>query len=126
GSGVLEPSTSADTVADVHDEPGSHAAAGLDPAELRASLRTRLAAHMVPASITVIDALPLTPNGKLDRTALPAPHFGAGEFRAPVTGVERVVAAVFAEVLGITATPGVGLDDDFFDLGGNSLIATRL
>ncbi|WP_245546014.1 non-ribosomal peptide synthase/polyketide synthase [Nocardia higoensis] len=100
--------------------------AGLDPAELRASLRTRLAAHMVPASITVLDALPLTPNGKLDRTALPAPHFGSGEFRAPVTGVERAVAAVFAEVLGIAATPGVGLDDDFFDLGGNSLIATRL
>ncbi|WP_084495016.1 non-ribosomal peptide synthetase [Nocardia shimofusensis] len=98
----------------------------VDPAELRASLRTRLAAHMVPASITVIDALPLTPNGKLDRSALPAPHFGTGEFRAPVTGVERAVAAVFAEVLGIAGTPGVGLDDDFFELGGNSLVATRL
>jgi len=105
---------------------GELGAVGVDRGALRASLRSRLAAHMVPTSIVVIDALPLTPNGKLDRTALPAPQFGTAEFRPPVTGVERAVAAVFAEVLGIDTGPGVGLDDDFFDLGGNSLIATRL
>ncbi|MBF6355625.1 non-ribosomal peptide synthase/polyketide synthase [Nocardia higoensis] len=113
-------------VAYVVPAPGVSGAAGIDPDELRTGLRTRLAAHMVPAAITVIDALPLTPNGKLDRTALPAPRFATTAFRAPVTGVERSVAAVFAEVLGITAAPGVGLDDDFFELGGNSLVATRL
>ncbi|WP_255311431.1 condensation domain-containing protein, partial [Rhodococcus coprophilus] len=73
--------------------------------------------------LVVLDELPLNSSGKLDRKALPSPVFEAREFRAPQTTVEQVVASVFSEVLGVER---VGLDDDFFGLGGNSLIATQV
>ncbi|CAM2828153.1 non-ribosomal peptide synthetase [Prescottella defluvii] len=79
--------------------------------------------HMVPATVMVLDTIPLTPVGKLDRQALPAPVFEAREFRAPATPTEELVASVFADVLD---APQVGRDDDFFELGGNSLIATQV
>ncbi|MBY4110413.1 amino acid adenylation domain-containing protein [Rhodococcus fascians] len=82
-----------------------------------------LPAHMVPSVITRIDSIPLTPTGKLDRDALPEPVFEAAEFRSPSTTTEHVVADIFVELLGVER---VGLDDDFFALGGNSLIATQL
>ncbi|MFE1593320.1 amino acid adenylation domain-containing protein [Nocardia sp. NPDC058705] len=95
----------------------------LDPVALRAEVGEFLTGYMVPDALMVLDALPLTPNGKLDRKALPAPTVvGAGEYRAPVTEAERAVAEVFAGLLGVEQ---VGLDDDFFTLGGNSLLATR-
>ncbi|MFG3621524.1 condensation domain-containing protein, partial [Nocardia sp. NPDC047654] len=80
--------------------------------------------YMVPDAIVVLDVLPLTPNGKLDRRALPAPQVNSTvAFRAPGSPVEQAVAEVFAGLLG---GGEVGLDDDFFALGGNSLLATRV
>ena len=90
---------------------------------VRQQLSARLPEYMMPAQIVVLDEFPLTSSGKIDLKALPAPVFAATSFRAPRTHTEQIVAEVFAEVLGIDR---VGLDDDFFALGGDSLIATRV
>ncbi len=96
----------------------------IDIAILGEYLRARLPSYMVPSSIMVLEHIPLTPAGKLDRSALPDPvPTDTPPFRAPETPVERAIAQAFAEVLGIGA---VGLDDSFFALGGDSLIATRV
>ncbi|QIS08859.1 amino acid adenylation domain-containing protein [Nocardia arthritidis] len=100
------------------------AGSDLDSVALREQVGEFLTGYMVPDAIVVLDALPLTPNGKLDRKALPAPEFVSGAvYRAPSSPVEQAVAAVFGELLGAAE---VGLDDDFFGLGGNSLLATRV
>jgi acyl carrier protein len=80
---------------------------------------------MVPVAYIVLDALPLTSTGKLDRQALPAPDWSqmAVGFLAPRTWVEKVVAGIWAEVLGLEC---VGISDNFFDLGGHSLLATQI
>jgi amino acid adenylation domain-containing protein len=98
---------------------------GAAPAELRAYLADRLPSYMVPAGWVSLEALPLLPNGKLDRRALPDPDGpGAGaEYAAPRTPTEEILAAIWAEVLGVER---VGLGDDFFALGGHSLLATRM
>ncbi|UPU44828.1 non-ribosomal peptide synthetase [Rhodococcus qingshengii] len=95
----------------------------VDTAALVDSLGVVLPSYMVPSQFVVLDAFPLNASGKLDRKLLPEPVFEVAVFRAPVTEVERLVASVFEELLGIDR---VGLDDDFFELGGNSLIATQL
>ncbi|CAA9258762.1 MAG: Polyketide synthase modules and related proteins, partial [uncultured Corynebacteriales bacterium] len=93
----------------------------LDPADLRRHLDAVLPRHMVPAALVPLDRLPLTPHGKLDRRALPAPDRaavpGVGHV-PPGTETEQVVAEIWAEVLELAA---VGVEDDFFALGGDSI-----
>ena len=99
---------------------------GLDVPGLRAALRLRLPEHMVPSHYHVLDALPLTPSGKLDRASLPLPRDetrGNGSEDAPRSPVEESLAKIWCEVLKIES---VGIHDNFFDLGGHSLIAVRV
>ncbi|MYR08784.1 amino acid adenylation domain-containing protein [Gordonia sp. SID5947] len=98
--------------------------AALDTDGVRAHLGSRLPRHMLPSSITQLDEVPLTPTGKLDREALPVAS-GASPSRAPRPGIEQQIAAVFTEVLDLE-DDSVGADDGFFDLGGNSLMATTV
>ncbi|HEX3128840.1 MAG TPA: non-ribosomal peptide synthase/polyketide synthase [Thermoanaerobaculia bacterium] len=93
--------------------------------DLRGFLAERMPPHMVPGAFVRMDALPLNTNGKVDRRALAAitPIVSRSVSAAPRTPTEEVLAAIWAEVLGISE---VGIDEDFFDLGGHSLIATRL
>ncbi|MEU5407521.1 amino acid adenylation domain-containing protein [Nocardia asteroides] len=105
-------------VAYVVPKPGAE----IEQAPLLAAIGESLPAYMIPAALVALDAFPLNPSGKLDRKALPAPTFTAGEFRAPSTPTEEIVAGVYAELLGMAR---VGADDDYFALGGNSLLATR-
>jgi thioester reductase-like protein len=95
----------------------------LDVVTARAQLREGLPPYMVPAALVVIDALPLTVNGKLDTRALPAPTYRDVDYRAPGNDIENLLADTYAEVLGLDL---VGIDDSFFDLGGDSLSAMRL
>ncbi|CAM5685325.1 Nonribosomal peptide synthetase DhbF OS=Streptomyces griseomycini OX=66895 GN=FHS37_002626 PE=4 SV=1 [Streptomyces griseomycini] len=104
--------------------PAAGAGTRPDPVAVRAHAGERLPAYMVPAAVTVLDAFPRTPGGKVDVRALPEPRFGtASAHRAPSTERERILHEVFAEVLGLER---VGVDDSFFDLGGDSVTATRL
>ncbi|WP_280368721.1 AMP-binding protein, partial [Nocardia wallacei] len=96
----------------------------LDGTAVREFLAGQLPDFMVPAAVTVIESIPLTLNGKVDRDALPVPEItSAVEYRAPGTERERVLAGLFAEILGVDR---VGADDSFFASGGHSLLATRL
>jgi amino acid adenylation domain-containing protein/non-ribosomal peptide synthase protein (TIGR01720 family) len=92
--------------------------AGVTVADLRRFAAKRLPDYMVPAQLVVLERLPLTASGKLDRAALPEPEFTGAEYRAPRSAVERVLAEVYADVLGAGQ---VGVDDDFFAAGGDSI-----
>jgi amino acid adenylation domain-containing protein/non-ribosomal peptide synthase protein (TIGR01720 family) len=94
---------------------------------VREWLAERLPEHLVPAGAVQLDRLPLTPNGKVDRAALPAPGpgrpDGGGEPAAPRTGTEAVLAEVMGDVLGLDP---VGVADNFFALGGDSILAIQV
>ncbi|MDH6108607.1 amino acid adenylation domain-containing protein/non-ribosomal peptide synthase protein (TIGR01720 family) [Kitasatospora sp. MAP12-44] len=102
------------------------AAAGARPeaARLRAYVADRLPEYMVPAGVLVLDRLPLNPSGKLDRRALPAPDYAAAASgRGPRTELERTLCELFAQTLRVR---DFGIDDNFFDVGGDSIVAIQL
>ncbi|MBV6331430.1 pyoverdine non-ribosomal peptide synthase/polyketide synthase PvdL, partial [Pseudomonas aeruginosa] len=90
---------------------------------LRAALQAELPEYMVPAQLMRLAQMPLGPSGKLDTRALPEPVWQQREHVEPRTELQRRIAAIWSEVLGL---PRVGLRDDFFELGGHSLLATRI
>jgi len=95
-------------------------------AELREHVRTRVPDYMVPAGIVVLEAFPLTPNGKVDRRALPAPDVvraASESFAAPRDDLEATIARLWCEALGVDR---VGRGDNFFDLGGHSLLVVQV
>ncbi|MEU0759289.1 amino acid adenylation domain-containing protein [Streptomyces microflavus] len=130
---AADPSVGQTVVVVREDTPGSPrlvayaapvGAGPLDPAALRERVAAVLPEHMVPVVVVALDRLPVTPSGKLDRAALPAPDFsGAGGGRAPRTEREKLLCALFEKALG---TEGVGIDDSFFDLGGDSIVSIKL
>jgi amino acid adenylation domain-containing protein len=92
--------------------------------DLRAFLGKRLPPYMVPSAFVMLDTLPMTANGKVDRKALPAPPTSpAAGYTAPRTPVEEKLAAIWAQALGV---PRIGVHDDFFALGGHSLLGGRV
>ncbi len=96
----------------------------VDLERIRARVAAALPDYMTPAAYVVLDEIPITAHGKIDRTALPEPEIAAkAQYRDPATVTERRIAAMFSGLLGHDR---VGLDDSFFDLGGHSLVATKL
>ncbi len=93
------------------------------PADLRAFLGQRLPEHLVPSAFVVLDVLPVNTSGKLDRAALPEPAEETADYVAPSSPEEQLIADIWAEVLGV---PRVGLGDDFFALGGHSVLAAKV
>src|SRR6185312_6255790 len=94
------------------------------PGAVRAALAEHLPAYMVPTAVVVMDSLPLTVNGKLDTRALPAPEYQDGDrYRAPDNAIEEILADIYAQVLGLER---VGIDEPFFDLGGDSILAMQV
>ncbi|MEU4657445.1 amino acid adenylation domain-containing protein [Streptomyces sp. NPDC023723] len=94
-----------------------------DPEGLRGYLAGQLPEHMVPAALVPLDRLPLGPGGKLDAAALPAPERAVGGRREAATEAEAVLLGVFRDVLG---DDGIGPDDDFFAIGGDSIVSLQV
>ncbi|WP_410618625.1 non-ribosomal peptide synthase/polyketide synthase [Amycolatopsis sp. cmx-8-4] len=112
------------------DQPGvkrlvAYVVGDADPAALRTAVADRLPPYLVPAAFVPLDRMPLTGHGKLDRDALPEPDWAA-QVRAthtpPRTAAERILAEIWADLLGV---PDIGVDADFFELGGDSILGAR-
>ncbi|HZC52206.1 MAG TPA: amino acid adenylation domain-containing protein, partial [Mycobacterium sp.] len=96
----------------------------VDAERIRARVAAALPEYMTPAAYVVLDEIPITAHGKIDRAALPQPQIATRtQYRDPTTASERRIAALFASLLGHDR---IGGDDSFFDLGGHSLMATKL
>ncbi|MGC7096209.1 amino acid adenylation domain-containing protein [Amycolatopsis lurida] len=96
----------------------------VEASAVRAFAAERLPEHMVPAAVVVLDEFPLTVNSKVDRKALPAPEFGGeSEYVAPGEGAETVLAEIWAGILG---RDRIGVHDNFFDLGGDSILSIQV
>lgn len=96
------------------------------PGDLRADLKSRLPEHMLPSAIVILEALPLTPSGKLNKRALPAPDASAyvrQRYEAPQGHEEQTLATIWEELLGLER---VGRNDNFFEVGGHSLLVLKL
>ncbi len=130
------PGVAENTVVVVEPSPGDRrlvayvvpaAGAGLTLEALRRFLGTHLPSHMVPAAFVLLDRIPLTPNGKVDRPALPPPDLSRPElatpYVAPRTPVESALARVWTSVLGVE---GIGVHDNFLEVGGDSILAIRI
>ncbi len=112
------------------DRPGDKRLVGyvtgtVDPVEARVALADRLPAYLVPSVIVVLPELPLTTSGKLDSRSLPAPEYTGDDYRAPDSPVEEILAAIYAEILGLDSA-AVSVDDSFFELGGDSILAMQV
>jgi amino acid adenylation domain-containing protein len=130
----LHPSVREAVVVAREDAPGDRrlvayvapAGASVPAGELGEFLKARLPAYMLPSAFVFIDVFPLTPNGKLDRRALPAPEGRSvphDSYLAPRTPTEEALASIWCEVLNLKQ---VGIHDNFFALGGDSLLATQV
>jgi len=103
-----------------------HEGAQVEPSALQEHVRQSLPEFMVPSSIVILEAFPLTPNGKVDRRALPAPdlsQIATAEKLAPRDDLEMILVRIWERVLGV---PNISVDDNYFDLGGHSVLAVRL
>ncbi|XXY54893.1 amino acid adenylation domain-containing protein [Sorangium sp. So ce269] len=99
------------------------ASAGVSPEELRRALKEQVPDYMVPSAFVVLEELPHTPYGKIDRRALPAPAAPSGEAATPRTEAEAALAGIWSELLG---RPAVGVQENFFELGGDSILALQV
>ncbi|HEY9857485.1 MAG TPA: non-ribosomal peptide synthetase, partial [Stenomitos sp.] len=126
------PSISEAVVVVREDQPGdkrlvAYVVGDVDASELRVHLKAQLPEYMVPSYFVSLEQLPLSPNGKVDRRALPEPERGvgarSGTYVAPRSPVEEVLAAIWGEVLDIEQ---VGIEDNFFDIGGHSLLLVAI
>ncbi len=103
------------------------AGATLTPGDLTGTLRERLPDYMVPSSLVILDALPLSPNGKVDRKKLPTPDsqrpMMAADYIEPQDDLERMISTIWKDVLHVER---VGVNDNFFDLGGHSLLLAQI
>jgi acyl carrier protein len=117
------------TAAETNGNGSKHGAARLTSAELNHFASQKLPAFMTPSAFVFLPAFPLTPSGKVDRRALPTPDLdsleraGRRDLVAPRTPTEEMIAAIWRKLLQLEQ---VGIDENFFDLGGHSIMATQV